>query len=139
MNLCFALIRLATHQSVSLGSLSLFGSVREISISPHLLQSEYLVKCEPCWTFEADINTCLKSYLKSFVWCCASCAGPWFSVEGKNEERGISGLSYLRKLYVTVNGITVTMMKTRKTLVSVGTPPPIPTSSITLSLLLILV
>lgn len=47
-------------------------------------------------------------------------AGPWFSVEGKNEERGVSGVSYLRKLYVTVNGITVTLMKTRKTLVSKG-------------------
>lgn len=46
------------------------------------------------------------------------CAGPWFSVEGKNEERGVPGVSYLRKLYVTVNGITVTLMKARRTLVS---------------------
>lgn len=45
-------------------------------------------------------------------------AGPWFSVEGKNEERGVSGASYLRKLYVTVNGVTVTLMKARRTLVS---------------------
>jgi len=41
-----------------------------------------------------------------------------FSVEGKNEERGMSGASYLRKLYVTVNGVTVTMLKGRRTLVS---------------------
>ncbi|KAG7224541.1 hypothetical protein INR49_014981 [Caranx melampygus] len=40
---------------------------------------------------------------------------PWFSVEGKNEERGVSGVSYLRKVYVTVNGITVTLMKARRT------------------------
>lgn len=49
-----------------------------------------------------------------------SCAGPWFSVEGKNEERKVPGVSYLKKLYVTVNGITVTMMKSRKTLVSMA-------------------
>ena len=54
------------------------------------------------------------------VWSCAPCTGPWFSVEAKNEERGVSGVSYLRKLYVTVNGITVTLMKARKTLVSMG-------------------
>lgn len=46
------------------------------------------------------------------------CTGPWFSVEGKNEERGQPGLSYLKKLYVTVDGITVTLMKSRRTLVS---------------------
>ena len=44
--------------------------------------------------------------------------GPWFSVEAKNEERGVSGVSYLKKLYVTVNGVTVTMMKARRMLVS---------------------
>ncbi|XP_070814330.1 zonadhesin, like [Chaetodon trifascialis] len=49
---------------------------------------------------------------------CKNNTGPWFSVEGKNEERGVSGVSYLRKLYVTVNGITVTLMKARKTLVN---------------------
>lgn len=48
------------------------------------------------------------------------CAGPWFSVEGKNEERNVQGVSYLKKLYVTVNGITVTMMKSRVTLVSMA-------------------
>lgn len=54
------------------------------------------------------------------------CAGPWFSVEGKNEERNIPGVSYLKKLYVTVNGITVTMMKSRKTLVSATTSHSLP-------------
>lgn len=49
------------------------------------------------------------------------CTGPWFSVEGKNEKRGASHVSYLRKLYVTVNGITVTLMKGRTTLVSTNT------------------
>lgn len=57
--------------------------------------------------WQADINV-----------LCAPCAGPWFSVEGKNEERGVAGVSYLRKLYVTVNGITVTLMKAGRTLVS---------------------
>lgn len=47
------------------------------------------------------------------------CAGPWFSVEAKNEERGVAGVSYLRKLYVTVDGITVTLMKSSTTLVSI--------------------
>ncbi|KAF3836691.1 hypothetical protein F7725_004155 [Dissostichus mawsoni] len=40
------------------------------------------------------------------------------TVEAKNEERGVSGASYLRKLYVTVNGVTVTLMKSRRTLVN---------------------
>lgn len=54
--------------------------------------------------------------------CSAVCVlGPWFSVEGKNEERGLAGVSYLKKLYVTVDGITVTLMKSRKTLVHVNT------------------
>ncbi|KAJ0006358.1 hypothetical protein NQD34_013631 [Periophthalmus magnuspinnatus] len=39
-------------------------------------------------------------------------------LEGKNEERGIPGLSYLRKLYVTVDGVTITLMKARRTLVN---------------------
>lgn len=47
------------------------------------------------------------------------CAGAWFSVEAKNEERGVAGVSYLRKLYVTVDGITVTLMKSSRTLVSI--------------------
>lgn len=42
-------------------------------------------------------------------------------MEAKNEERGVAGVSYLRKLYVTVNGITVTLMKARRTLVSMTT------------------
>lgn len=54
------------------------------------------------------------------------CAGPWFSVEGKNEERNVPGVSYLKKLYVTVNGITVTMMKSRKTLVSMAPSHSLP-------------
>ncbi|XP_028330836.1 zonadhesin, like isoform X2 [Gouania willdenowi] len=49
---------------------------------------------------------------------CKNTTGPWFSVEGKNEERGVSGVSYLRKLYVTVDRTTVTLMKGRKTLVN---------------------
>lgn len=54
------------------------------------------------------------------------CAGPWFSVEGKNEERNVQGVSYLKKLYVTVNGITVTLMKSRVTLVSMAPSHSLP-------------
>lgn len=39
-------------------------------------------------------------------------------MEVKNEKRGITGLTYIRKIYVTVDGITVTLMKGRETLVS---------------------
>ena len=59
------------------------------------------------------------------IWCCVPRAGPWFSVEGKNEERGVSGVSYLRKLYVTVNGVTVTLMKARRTMVRMTTYTPV--------------
>ncbi|KAF7650362.1 hypothetical protein LDENG_00127240, partial [Lucifuga dentata] len=64
--------------------------------------------------FYSFMGTCTYTLARS----CRNTTGPWFSVEGKNEERGVSGVSYLRKLYVTVNGITVTLMKTRKTLVN---------------------
>lgn len=40
-------------------------------------------------------------------------------------------MSYLRKLYVTVDGITVTMMKARRTLVSMGNIDPHPTTTTT--------
>lgn len=59
------------------------------------------------------------SFKNNFTFFAPGSAGPWFSIEGKNEERGISGVSYLRKLYVTVDGITVTLMKNKRTLVSI--------------------
>ncbi|XP_037615491.1 zonadhesin, like [Sebastes umbrosus] len=64
--------------------------------------------------FYSFMGTCTYTLART----CKNNTGPWFSVEGKNEERGAPGLSYLRKLYVTVNGITVTLMKTRRTLVN---------------------
>ncbi|XP_071334202.1 zonadhesin, like isoform X3 [Trachinotus anak] len=64
--------------------------------------------------FYSFMGTCTYTLART----CKNNTGPWFSVEGKNEERGVSGVSYLRKLYVTVNGITVTMMKARRTLVN---------------------
>ncbi|XP_028851976.1 zonadhesin, like [Denticeps clupeoides] len=64
--------------------------------------------------FFSFMGTCTYTLARS----CKNTTGPWFSVEGKNEERGIAGLSYLRKLYVTVDGITVTMMKNKRTLVN---------------------
>ncbi|XP_072232326.1 zonadhesin, like [Leuresthes tenuis] len=64
--------------------------------------------------FYSFMGTCTYTLART----CKNNTGPWFSVEGKNEERGASGLSYLRKLYVTVDGITVTLMKARRTLVN---------------------
>uniref|UniRef100_UPI003AAC3F13 zonadhesin, like n=1 Tax=Centroberyx gerrardi TaxID=166262 RepID=UPI003AAC3F13 len=64
--------------------------------------------------FYSFMGTCTYTLART----CRNNTGPWFSVEGKNEERGVSGVSYLRKLYVTVDGITVTLMKTRRTLVN---------------------
>ncbi|XP_029382830.1 zonadhesin, like [Echeneis naucrates] len=64
--------------------------------------------------FYSFMGTCTYTMARS----CKNKTGPWFSVEGKNEERGVPGVSYLRKLYVTVNGITVTLMKARRTLVN---------------------
>ncbi|XP_070710573.1 zonadhesin, like [Pempheris klunzingeri] len=64
--------------------------------------------------FYSFMGTCTYTLART----CKNNTGPWFSVEGKNEERGLTGVSYLRKLYVTVNGITVTLMKARRTLVN---------------------
>ncbi|XP_069463306.1 IgGFc-binding protein-like [Ambystoma mexicanum] len=50
---------------------------------------------------------------------CRNYTGPWFSVEGKNEERGQVDGSYLRKVYITVdNRVTITLMKSRRTLIN---------------------
>ncbi|XP_035490491.2 zonadhesin, like isoform X3 [Scophthalmus maximus] len=64
--------------------------------------------------FYSFMGTCTYTLART----CKNNTGPWFSVEAKNEERGVSGVSYLRKLYVTVNGITVTLVKARRTLVN---------------------
>ncbi|KAF4089273.1 hypothetical protein AMELA_G00064400 [Ameiurus melas] len=71
-----------------------------------------------CEAIEAYVNECQDRGVLIGPWRNSTFCRPWFSVEGKNEERGISGVSYLRKLYVTVSGITVTMMKSRNTLVN---------------------
>ncbi|MEQ2269655.1 hypothetical protein XENORESO_007647, partial [Xenotaenia resolanae] len=64
--------------------------------------------------FYSFMGTCTYTLART----CKNNTGPWFSVEAKNENRGAPGLSYLRKLYITVNGITVTLMKSRRTLVN---------------------
>ncbi|KAK6323422.1 hypothetical protein J4Q44_G00057610 [Coregonus suidteri] len=64
--------------------------------------------------FYSFMGTCTYTLARA----CKNNTGPWFSVEGKNEERGLAGVSYLKKLYVTVDGITVTLMKSRRTLVN---------------------
>ncbi|XP_030193878.1 zonadhesin, like isoform X2 [Gadus morhua] len=64
--------------------------------------------------FYSFMGTCTYTLARN----CGNRTGPWFSVEGKNEERGGAGLAYLKKLYVTVEGVTVTLMKARRTLVN---------------------
>lgn len=64
--------------------------------------------------FFSFMGTCTYTLART----CKTDTGHWFSVEGKNEERGAPGLSYLRKLYVTVDGVTITLMKSRRTLVN---------------------
>ncbi|XP_034146574.1 zonadhesin, like isoform X2 [Esox lucius] len=69
-------------------------------------------------TFDDKFYTFMGTCTYTLARACKNHTGPWFSVEGKNEERGLAGVSYLKKLYVTVDGITVTLMKSRKTLVN---------------------
>ncbi|XP_061566690.1 zonadhesin, like [Cololabis saira] len=69
-------------------------------------------------TFDKKFFTFMGTCTYTLARTCRNNSGPWFSVEGKNEERGVSGVSYLKKLYVTVNDITVTLMKSRRTLVN---------------------
>uniref|UniRef100_UPI00398EA458 zonadhesin-like n=1 Tax=Pristiophorus japonicus TaxID=55135 RepID=UPI00398EA458 len=59
------------------------------------------------------LGTCTYTLARS----CQNMTGPWFSIEGKNEERGMPGATYLRKLYVTIDGVTITLMKNRRILV----------------------
>ncbi|KAK2852095.1 hypothetical protein Q5P01_008371 [Channa striata] len=87
-------------------------------------------------TFDNKFYSFMGACTYTLARTCRNTTGPWFSVEGKNEERGVSGVSYLRKLHVTVNGITVTLMKSRRTLVNglrVG-PPSLPSPHMSLSL-----
>ncbi|XP_030578939.1 IgGFc-binding protein-like [Archocentrus centrarchus] len=69
-------------------------------------------------TFDKKYYSFMGTCTYTLARTCRNSTGPWFSVEGKNEERGVAGVSYLRKLYVTVNGITVILMKARRTLVN---------------------
>ncbi|XP_078792823.1 zonadhesin, like isoform X2 [Oryzias latipes] len=69
-------------------------------------------------TFDKNYYTFMGTCTYTLARTCRNDSDPWFSVEGKNEERGVSGVSYLKKLYVTVNNITVTLMKSRTTLVN---------------------
>ncbi|GCC19863.1 hypothetical protein chiPu_0018585 [Chiloscyllium punctatum] len=67
------------------------------------------------------LGTCTYTLARS----CENKTGPWFSIEGKNEERGLPGATYLRKLYITIDDITITLMKNRRILVSLPTVSPV--------------
>ncbi|XP_063325159.1 IgGFc-binding protein-like [Pelmatolapia mariae] len=69
-------------------------------------------------TFDKKYYSFMGTCTYTLARTCRNSTGPWFSVEAKNEERGVAGVSYLRKLYVTVDGITVTLMKSSRTLVN---------------------
>uniref|UniRef100_A0A3P9KZD7 Zonadhesin, like n=1 Tax=Oryzias latipes TaxID=8090 RepID=A0A3P9KZD7_ORYLA len=69
-------------------------------------------------TFDKKYYSFMGTCTYTLARTCRNDSDPWFSVEGKNEERGASGVSYLKKLYVTVNDITVTLMKSKRTLVN---------------------
>ncbi|XP_056156221.1 zonadhesin, like [Lampris incognitus] len=69
-------------------------------------------------TFDKKFYSFMGTCTYTLARACKNNTGPWFSVEGKNEERGVSGVSYLKKLYVTIDGITVTLMKNRRTMVN---------------------
>nr|XP_023969614.2 zonadhesin-like [Chrysemys picta bellii] len=56
---------------------------------------------------------------------CGNYTGPWFSVEGKNEERGRGGVSYLRTVYVSLPGASLTLLKGQRTLIN-GTRVTLP-------------
>ncbi|KAM9314092.1 zonadhesin, like [Pholidichthys leucotaenia] len=80
---------------------------------------ECVVSGDPHYnTFDKKFFSFMGTCTYTLARTCQNKTGPWFSVEGKNEERGVSGVSYLRKLYITVDGITVTLMKARRTLVN---------------------
>uniref|UniRef100_H3AS87 Zonadhesin n=1 Tax=Latimeria chalumnae TaxID=7897 RepID=H3AS87_LATCH len=77
------------------------------------------------------MGTCTYTLARS----CQNRTAPWFSIEGKNEERGQKGASYLGKIYITVGDTTITLMKSRRTLVN-GVRvrlPSQPTQSISVS------
>uniref|UniRef100_A0A8B9KT89 Zonadhesin, like n=1 Tax=Astyanax mexicanus TaxID=7994 RepID=A0A8B9KT89_ASTMX len=105
------------------------------------LSSDYkdcIISGDPHYTtFDKRYYTFMGTCTYTMARPCRNNTGPWFSVEGKNEERGLAGVSYLRKLYVTVDNITVTMMKSRTIRVNglrVGLPhSPSPLISITLA------
>ncbi|XP_078061500.1 IgGFc-binding protein-like, partial [Mustelus asterias] len=60
------------------------------------------------------MGTCTYTLARS----CENRTGPWFTIEGKNEERGQQGVTYLKKIYLTTQGTTITLMKSRRTLVN---------------------
>ncbi|XP_067879874.1 zonadhesin-like [Heterodontus francisci] len=68
-------------------------------------------------TFDNRMFTFLGTCTYTLARTCHNNNEPWFSIEGKNEERGLPGATYLRKLYVTVDNITITLMKNRRILV----------------------
>ncbi|XP_023821958.1 zonadhesin isoform X3 [Oryzias latipes] len=90
----------------------------ELGCYPSSIQ-DCIVSGDPHYnTFDKKFYSFMGTCTYTLARTCRNDSNPWFSVEGKNEERGASGVSYLKKLYVTVNDITVTLMKSKRTLVN---------------------
>nr|XP_025875391.1 LOW QUALITY PROTEIN: zonadhesin [Vulpes vulpes] len=66
---------------------------------------------------------------------CGNSTEPFFRVAAKNEDRGQKGMSYLSKIYVTLPGVTITLLKGREMLVGGRqvTLPAIPSKGIFLA------
>ncbi|XP_043359545.1 LOW QUALITY PROTEIN: zonadhesin [Dermochelys coriacea] len=56
---------------------------------------------------------------------CGNYMGPWFSTRGGNEARGRRGVSYLRTVYVSLPGASLTLLKGQRTLIN-GTRVTLP-------------
>ncbi|XP_078392819.1 zonadhesin-like, partial [Cetorhinus maximus] len=69
-------------------------------------------------TFDSRQFTFLGTCTYTLARNCRSKTGPRFSIEGKNEERSLPGATYLRKIYLTIDNITITLMKNRRILVN---------------------
>ncbi|XP_041034717.1 zonadhesin-like [Carcharodon carcharias] len=86
------------------------------------LRSKYgscIISGDPHYiTFDSRKFTFLGTCTYTLARNCRNKTGPWFSIEGKNEERSLPGATYLRKIYLTIDNIIITLMKNRRILLN---------------------